>query len=179
MGSDASLPRLNMIVDALDDQGNVVGQLPRRELPRTACFRVVHVLVVNPLGSILVQKIAKPLRHAGQWGSSVAGYLHAGESYRQAAKRKLRDELGIRGFEAGALTVLPETRMRDLGVTKFIGVFVLRHEGPVLLNQEDAVGLEFLLPREIERRRAGEQRDHHFTRTFLHVFDHVRAQGAL
>src|SRR5580692_4842 len=82
---------LDMDVDVVDGSDRVIGTGQRRHvLQQNAGFRVTHVFVFNRAGDLLLQQIAPGLRHPGQWGSSVAGYLRAGEDYRQAAERKLQ-----------------------------------------------------------------------------------------
>lgn len=89
--------RFDALVDVVDPSDRVVGSVPRKNLLSSgANFRVVHILVFNRVRELLLQCIAPGLRHEGMWGASVAGYVLAGESYEQAAARKLENELGVR-----------------------------------------------------------------------------------
>lgn len=59
--------------------------------------RVVRVIIYNEKGDILLQKRAKHMKmYPGLWDTSSAGYVDLGESYIQAAKRELQEELGIK-----------------------------------------------------------------------------------
>ena len=85
------------IFDVVDADDRVIGQAPRSEVhARGLLHRSVHILVFNSAGQLLVHKRSAtkdeyPLRYT----SSASGHLSAGESYEEAAKRELAEELGI------------------------------------------------------------------------------------
>lgn len=163
---------LDMVLDQVDANDHVIGIVPRREVfKRKANFRVVHILLSNARGQLLLQKIAEGRRHAGQWGSSVAGYFRKGETRASAAKRKLREELGIAASTLAQLDLkwLDKTVMEDEGARKFVYLATATYDGPLRMEPEHASGLEFLSLAEI-----AEMHDHgsrQFTATFLHVLD--------
>ena len=64
-------------------------------------------------------------RHPERWGSSVAAYLYAGESYQEAAQRRLWEELGLEG----PLRRIGKTRMADERSLKFVELYTLL-DGP-------------------------------------------------
>jgi isopentenyldiphosphate isomerase len=108
-------------VDVVDERNKPIGTAQRREVLRKGHnFRTIHILVTDEHGDVLLQRLGTDRdRHRLRWGSSVAGYLHAGETYEAAAKRRLEEELGIRA----PLEFVGITPMRDEHSTKFIGVF--------------------------------------------------------
>jgi isopentenyldiphosphate isomerase len=162
-----AVSHLNMVLDQVDANDRVIGVIRRRDVfARSANFRVVHVIVTNRNGELLLQKIPEGRRHAGMWGSSVAGYFRKGETRAEAAKRKLGEELRI---EAAGLRWIGKTRMVDEGSMKFIYVAAVRHDGAVRLDPEHASGLEFISPEALAQMR--EHRARPFTATFLHVLD--------
>ena len=111
-----------MVIDAVDQSDSPTSIIRRDEVfRRRANFRVVHILVFNRRGELLLQQLSRTrTRHPGYWGSSVAGYNFAGESYEAAAGRRLGEELGIDGVP---LTYIGKTSMEDDGCQKFIGYF--------------------------------------------------------
>jgi isopentenyldiphosphate isomerase len=128
-------------------------------------FRVCHDLIFSSRGDLLVQQLASTrIRHPGYWGSSVAAYVFAGESYHAAAERRLAEELGIHG---AALSYVGKTSMIDEGCRKFIAVFAATHDGPFNYDRDHIEKLEFL-PRHVihELQAAGARM---FTPTFLKV----------
>ncbi len=165
---------LAITIDRVDENDNVVGTVARSEVFAIgANFRVVHVFVFNEAGDLLLQKIAGGLRHSSQWGSSVAGYLRAGEGYDAAAHRKLRQELGLQEVR---LADRGRTSMTDASCQKFIRLFETTWAGALTLNPDDAAGMEFLPLEAIrEQHRQGART---FTATFLHVLDfYLRRQA--
>lgn len=94
----ASVPqRDDELFDVVNEQDEVVGQASRREVHEgNLLHRAVHILVFNKHRDCLLQKrsLLKD-RQPGLWDSSAAGHLDAGESYEEAARRELAEELGI------------------------------------------------------------------------------------
>jgi isopentenyldiphosphate isomerase len=162
-----------MLVDVVNANDITVGVLPRAELFRKhANFRVAHDLIFNTSGELLVQKLARTrLRHPEYWGSSVAAYLFAGESYRAAAERRSTQELGVRGLE---LDFVGKISMNDEGCQKFIGIFSAVHDGPFAFNKEHIEKLEFLPLQQIHHLRDSGERL--FTPTFLRVLSYYESR---
>jgi 8-oxo-dGTP pyrophosphatase MutT (NUDIX family) len=127
------------LVDIVDLSDRVVGVAPRAELvDRGLNFRVVHVLVGDRAGRLILQRPARARRKAFQWGSSVAGHVRSGESYDQAARREYREELGV---EPPELTHVGTTWLDEDGRRKFIGVFVAEDDREFRPDPEE---VEFL-----------------------------------
>lgn len=85
---------LHDLCDALD---HTVGSATRGEIHRLGLIhRAIHVFVFNHRGEIFVQlrAISKD-RFPGTLDSSAAGHVDLGESYREAAERELKEELGL------------------------------------------------------------------------------------
>ena len=155
-----------MLVDVVDGHDHPIGVLQRNEIfKRHINFRVAHVFIFDSQGSLLIQQLAASrLRHPGYWGSSVAAYLSAGESYEEAAYRRVAEELGIRNIE---LRWLGKTAMLDDECEKFIGVFTAINDGPFQFDRGHIDALEFVpIPLIHELNIAGARE---FTPTFLKV----------
>jgi isopentenyldiphosphate isomerase len=86
------------ILEVVDREGTVVGLARRSELHGNPSLthRVVHVLVFNHEGELLLQKrsLAKDVA-PGKWDTSVGGHVSPGEDVPDAAKREMTEELGI------------------------------------------------------------------------------------
>jgi isopentenyl-diphosphate Delta-isomerase len=161
-----------MTVNRVNSKDHVIGRLPRNRLfAEKANFRVVHVIVRNGNGQVLLQKIAPGLRHEGSWGSSAAGYLKAGETYPQAAARKIKEELGL----ASQLRFYGRTSMLDNGCRKFIGVFSTRHDGTLKLMPSHVAGIEFVSVDEIVDAALSGARS--LTPTFRHVMRYLEPRA--
>ncbi|RMF87932.1 MAG: NUDIX domain-containing protein [Nitrospinota bacterium] len=85
------------IFDVVDAHDQVIGQAPRSEVhARGLPHRAVHIFVLNSQEELLLQKRSAtkdefPLRYT----SSASGHLRSGESYWEAARRELEEELGL------------------------------------------------------------------------------------
>ena len=82
------------VVDRHDRQ---VGLAPRGEIHRRGLLhRAVHVLVFDQEGRLYLQlRSQNKDTHPGKWTSSASGHVDPGESYLQAARRELAEELGL------------------------------------------------------------------------------------
>jgi isopentenyldiphosphate isomerase len=165
----------NMIIDRVDDQDRVIGQIRRAEVfKERANFRVVHILIYNKKGELLLQQLSPSReRHPGQWGSSVAGYVFRGEDYRKASRRRLRQELGI---ARAPLHLLGKFSMRDKGCRKFVSVFTTEYDGPLRPDPDHISQIQFVPVATIKQEL---KREEHmdFTPTFSFLFGKVLEQG--
>ena len=85
------------IFDVVDASDQVIGTATRAEVhTQKLTHRAVHVFVFNKRGDLLLQKrsLLKDMC-PGLWDSSVSGHLDSGESYENAARRELGEEMGI------------------------------------------------------------------------------------
>lgn len=160
--------RGEMVLARVDGSDRPIGTMRRRDaLQSGAGFRVVHVLLFDESGRLALQEIASTHdRHPGFWGSSVAGYVQAGERYKEAAQRKLSEELGVEGIR---LSYLGKTSMRDGASKKFICVFAAKVARDALTpNPDDFQGIDFVPVQDIRVQLTFRQRP--FTPTLQHVF---------
>lgn len=130
-----------MLLDAVDEHDSVVGTVVRDDVFRTRTnFRVAHVFLFNEKNELLLQQLpASHARHPGAWGSSVAGYVMAGEDYRNCAERKLAQELRI----STDLHYFGKTSMVDEGCTKFIGLCIATYSGAPNYDHGHIAHLEY------------------------------------
>lgn len=84
------------LVDVVDEQDRVIGQATKKEAHAKGLrHRIVHVLVFNSKGDILLQTRAAHKLGGGLLDVSVGGHVLVGESYEAAALREAMEELGI------------------------------------------------------------------------------------
>lgn len=85
------------LFDVVNQKDEVIDQRPRSEVHRLGLMhRAVHVLVFNRSGEIFLQKRSMNKdRQPGVWDSSASGHLAPGEAYEAAARRELKEEIGL------------------------------------------------------------------------------------
>lgn len=83
----------------VDKNDEPIGSIDRDESRKTgARYRIVRVMVESLDGSyVLLQKrLMTKKSFPGYWDTSAGGNIDYGESYEQAAKRELAEEIGLR-----------------------------------------------------------------------------------
>lgn len=167
-------PDLDMAIDVVDVHNRPIGITRRGDVLATKQnFRTVHaILSVRRAEDILLQFLPSnhprsPLR----FGSSVAGYVMAGESYDIAIRRKLKDELV--SVQTAQLRKLAEIQMDDEGSTKFVGVYVGRVASVPKFDEDHIAGLAVLPVSTIDGLLTSAP--YLFTTTFVNVYRRFRA----
>lgn len=161
-------------VDVVDDANRVIGVSRRSDvLPNGLGFRTVHVFVFDRENRLLLQQLRDDHpRSPGKYGSSVAGYLSAGETYFMAAQRKTLSELGI----CPELRWLGDFRMQDRRSNKFIGLFVAKVFNDSLSFDRDVI--RDVIAVDLDQLDVLVKADpNRFTPTFLETYDHFRNQS--
>lgn len=118
------------LFDVVDDQDLVLRAEPRDTVHvNNLLHRAVHMILLNSKNHVLLQKrsIWKD-RNPGLWDSSAAGHVDSGETYREAALRELREELGIPSPPLKRIGKLMPCRQTGW---EFIEVYTGVHEGEV------------------------------------------------
>ena len=137
-------------VDVVDDQDRVLRQATRAEMRRANLLhRAVYVLVRNRRGELFVHRRTDTKDvYPGRWDVTVGGVVAAGEDYLSAARRELREELGVTTDD---LSPLGAFRYEDAS-TRVLGMsFLVEHEGPVTLQAEEIASGGFATLVEVER----------------------------
>lgn len=91
------MPDLEEILEVVDENNNVIGIAPRLECYQKGLLhRAVNVFVYNCKGEVFLQKrSAKKFGYPLYWDLSCSEHVKPGESFTDAAKRGLMEELGI------------------------------------------------------------------------------------
>jgi isopentenyldiphosphate isomerase len=140
------------LVDLLDEQGNAIGTVTRREMrARRLPHRCVYILVFNRAGDLFIHLRTETKDvNPGFWDVAVGGVLAAGESFDLGARRETAEEIGV----VGEPELLFPIRYEDERTIVWGMVYRLVHDGPFRLQPEEVVRGEFVSLRELKDRIA-------------------------
>ena len=81
----------------VDEQGNELGLMGKTEAHEKGLLhKAISVIIFNSKDEMLIQQRAFSKYHwAGIWSNTCCSHPRAGESFADAAKRRLKEELGI------------------------------------------------------------------------------------
>jgi len=131
------------MLEIINEAGNVLGLGERSRIHSdpSLLHRVVHVLVFNPEGQLLLQKRSMNKEVApGKWDTSVGGHVNPGEALRNAALREMEEELGIKGQEIDFLYTYVFKNHRE---SELVTTFSCIYEGVLQFNREEIDEVEF------------------------------------
>ena len=108
---------LEEILEIVDKDNNVIGKALRLECYKKGLLhRAVNVFVFNSKGEVFLQKRSeKKFGFPLFWDLSCSEHVKPGETFQQAAKRGLKEELGI---EAEVIEILPVHRINNRDESK-------------------------------------------------------------
>lgn len=138
-------------LDVVNEQDEVIGKALQKEIyEKRPLHRIVHVVVKNSKGEFGLQlrsarKSYKPLH----WATSACGHPHAGETYKEGAKRETKEELRIDVEPENFRRLFYEDSERP-GLRRFLGVFEVVYDGEIHLNPEEVEKFKFVTRIELQ-----------------------------
>jgi len=137
------MPGSGEFFDIVDDDNLVIGRAAREECHGNPLLvhRAVHVLVFNSAGELLLQKrsLHKDIQ-PGKWDTSVGGHLDIGESFLAAAKREMKEELGLENIP---LTYLYPSKIRNEIESENIETFLVVTDENVVAAPDEVEEVRF------------------------------------
>jgi isopentenyldiphosphate isomerase len=128
----------------VDEDDRVIGTAPRSEVRRrNLLHRGTGVLCRNSAGDVYVhRRTATKDVFPGMYDAFAGGMVASGESYEQAARRELAEELGIVGAE---LRPLARHRYRGASLQTWNVIFEVVWDGPIV-HQADEIAWGAFVP---------------------------------
>lgn len=130
-------------LEIINDKGEIIGLALRSEVHGNPhlMHRVVHVLVFNEKGEILLQKrsINKDVA-PGKWDTSVGGHVNPGEDLLDSAIREMEEELGIKRKDLKYLYSYVHTNPFE---TEHVTTFCVTHSGSITFNRDEIEDVRF------------------------------------
>ena len=125
------------LLDVVNEKGEILNTLLRSEIHGNPSLmhRVVHVLVFNDNGELLLQKRSMSKDVApGRWDTSVGGHVNAGESLEDAVKRETEEELGITSFTPEFLYTYIHSNDYE---TELVCTYSCIHTGDIIFQEDE------------------------------------------
>jgi 16S rRNA (adenine1518-N6/adenine1519-N6)-dimethyltransferase len=136
--------------------------------------RAVHMLIFNQLGEVYLQKRARwKDRHPLRWDSSAGGHVAAAEGYDEAARRELREELGI-DVPLERVAKLPASLKTD---QEFIWLYRAKLQDQLKPNRNEIETGGFFTPKIVDGWMAARPED--FTPACLECWRAAREKSAI
>ncbi len=148
------------LMDVVDRHNNVIGQKKRSELyaEDSPNCRAINAFLVNARGQIWIpRRTAHKRLFPLHLDMSCGGHVRSGESYEDALKREVAEELNL-DIEHVPWRLLGHLTPYDDGVSMFMKVYEIQDDETPRWNSDDFVEASWLWPREIrDRVRNGER----------------------
>lgn len=138
-------------LEIINREGEIIGLAPRSEIHGNPLLmhRVVHVLIFNKKGDLLLQKRSMNKDVApGKWDTSVGGHVNPGEDLFSSALREMEEELGIRKHGLKYLYSYVHTNPYE---TEMVTTFEVLHDGGFSFNSEEIEEVRFWSIEEIKK----------------------------
>ena len=152
------MPREKVYV--VDENDNVIAEKWRDELTEADHWRIIAVWIENSNGDILIQQrsLDKDL-NPGLWTAGVVGTVVVGESYEEAAKKELEEEVGVQDTEIELIKSAhykASTGWRNIHTFKCI---VDKKEEDFVIQEEEVKQVKWVTPKELRSRLASKPRE--------------------
>jgi isopentenyldiphosphate isomerase len=137
------------LVEVVDRDGNVIEVVTRTHMRRDRLrHRSVFIAVINDDGDLLVHRRSEHKDvWPGWWDIAVGGVVGCGETYLDAARRELNEELGI---DVAPLTFLGSGAYEDEMVKLVAHSFQVLHNGPFEFLDSEITEADWIRPEELD-----------------------------
>ena len=124
-------------LDVVTEKGEIIKTLPRNEIHGNPSLihKVVHVLVFNREGALLLQKRSVHKDVApGKWDTSVGGHVNTGEALDEAVRREMEEELGITACKPKFLYTYIHSNPYE---TELVYTYSCVHDGEIRFDKNE------------------------------------------
>ncbi len=135
----------------VNEKGEIIGYAARSEIHGNPYLihRVVHVLVFNKRGELLLQKRSQNKDVApGKWDTSVGGHVGAGEELFSSCIREMKEELGITGHKPEYLYSYIHSNPYE---TELVTTYRCVYDGEISFNRSEIEEVRFWSFNEIRK----------------------------
>jgi len=133
------------VVDLVDANDRVVGNVTiKRCLEEALLHRAVAVLVIRSSGKFVLQQRSRRDRwHPGLWTISSTGHVRKAEGYESAARRELKEELGMSArLSPVRKYLIPPLSDRGLTEREWVYLYTSRTDAPCIIDPVELEGVK-------------------------------------
>jgi isopentenyldiphosphate isomerase len=125
------------MLDIVDMDDNVIGASTKEDkIAKGLVSRNVAVFIRDGKKILIAKRAMNKRTFPGRYDLSACGNVAAGESYEDAARRELMEELGISCKLSMMKKVFNELKANGVALKYFTGIFIGDFSGDVKLNDE-------------------------------------------
>ena len=132
----------------VNEQDAVQGLLGKTEAhERGLLHRAISIIVFNSNGEMLIQQRADSKYHwAGIWSNTVCTHPREGESYLEAAQRRLEEELGFSTPLEEVFDFIYKAKDEGSGLTEheLDHVFIGQYDGEIPFNTDEVKSVRWI-----------------------------------
>jgi isopentenyl-diphosphate delta-isomerase len=159
-----------ILVDAND---NAIGTMEKMEAHEKGLLhRAFSVLIFNSNGELLIQKRASTKYHSGGlWTNTCCSHPTPQESIEQAAKRRLKEEMGIEAEPAFTYKFIYKTDLdKNLIEYEVDHVLTAQFDGEPKVNENEVEDWKYVSLKELQR--DAQNNPHLYTEWFKLILKH-------
>jgi len=137
----------------VNKKGEEIGKIEKlRAHQEGRLHRAFSVFIFNKKGELLLQKRARGKYHsAGLWSNTCCSHPRPGVDIKNEAKRRLREEMGIKTELKEAFSFIYRARVGKLIEYEFDHVFFGRFDGEPKIDKEEAEAWRWVSLDKLER----------------------------
>jgi len=125
------MPDMKDLLILVDKNDNILGyeEKIKCHLGRGLTHRAFSIFIFNDKNEILIQKRAKgKMLWSGFWANACCSHPRKGENYKKAAKRRLKEEMGINADLKSVFKFYYQARYKNIGSeNELCAIFVGRY----------------------------------------------------
>lgn len=157
----------------VDTEDNAIGSMEKMEAHiQGRLHRAFSVLLFNSKGELLLQRRAEHKYHsAGLWTNTCCSHPQPGEAVESAAKRRLKEEMGIDASPSFAYKFIYKAELdQNLIEHEYDHVLIGNFEGAPAINDEEVSGWKYV---NLEWLKSDVNANpHHYTFWFKLILEH-------
>lgn len=158
--------------DIVNKADEVIGQASKEEISSEGLIcRVSFIMLANSKGQLLLhQRSANKKAYPLYWSGAAAGHLASGETYEEAARREMKEEIGV------------EAKLEFVGKffaeedNEMVGVFLGHYDGPIKIEPMEIAQTKYFDPDGLEAAKSELNITSFVERSLPLILPHLRDQ---